>query len=143
MATKEQLARQFQRELYARTESIRRLQERTRTAEERTYASSTVYGSAFIKQGLQAITEAISGRLHRISQGWASEKAEAAAFVKECDPAILALITAKGVLDVLGVPRLERPTYAYVTTHIARLVHDQIMLDQFEAQHPELFSQGN
>ena len=142
MATKEQLARQFQRELDARTEAIRRLQERTRTAEERTYASSTVYGSAFIKQGLQAITEAISGRLHRISQGWASEKAEAAAFVKECDPAILALITAKGVLDVLGVPRLERPTYAYVTTHIARLVHDQIMLDQFEAQHPELFSQA-
>ena len=53
---------------------------------------------------------------------------------------ILALITAKGVLDVLGARRIEKPTYAYVTTHIGRLVHDQIMLDQFEAANPDLFA---
>jgi DNA-directed RNA polymerase len=140
MATKDQLARQFQRELDARTEAIRRLRERTRTAEERTYASSTVYGNAFIKQGLSVTTNSISERLHRISQGWASDKAAAAVYVKECDPAVLALITVKGVLDVLGVPRLERPTYAYVCGHVARLVFDQIMLDRFEAAHPDLFN---
>ena len=140
MATKDQLARQFQRELDARTEAIKRLRERTRTAEERTYASSTVYGNAFIKQGLSATTDSISERLHRISQGWASDKAAAAVYVKECDPAVLALITVKGVLDVLGVPRLEKPTYAYVCSHVARLVFDQIMLDRFEAAHPDLFN---
>ena len=142
MATKEQLARQYQRELSARTEAINRLRERTRVAEERTYASSTVYGNAFIKNGLQKITEEISSKLHRISQGWAAEKAAAVVPIKNCDPSILALITAKGVLDVLGVRRIEKPTYAFVTTHIGRLVYDQMMLDQFEATHPELFAKA-
>jgi len=140
MATKEQLARQYQRELSARTEAINRLRERTRLAEDRSYASSTVYGNAFIKAGLEKITQEISSKLHRISQGWATEKAAAVIPIKNCDPSILALITAKGVLDVLGVRRLEKPTYAHVTTHIGRLVYDQIMLDQFEAKHPELFA---
>ena len=139
MATKEQLARQLQREFDARSEAVRRLRERTRIAEERSYASSTVYGNAFIKQGLGALTEEISGRLHRISQGWVSDKAHAAAPIKDCDPAILALITAKGVLDVLGSRSMERVTYANVASHIGRLVMDQIMLDQFEAKHKELF----
>jgi DNA-directed RNA polymerase len=142
MATKEQLARQYQRELSARTEAINRLRERTRVAEERTYASSTVYGNAFIKTGLEKITEEISSKLHRISQGWAAEKAAAVIPIKGCDPAVLALITAKGVLDVLGVRRIEKPTYAFVTTHIGRLVYDQMMLDQFEAAHPDLFAKA-
>lgn len=140
MATKEQLARQYQRELSARTEAINRLRERTRAAEDRSYASSTVYGNAFIKAGLEKITQEISTKLHRISQGWAAEKAAAVVPIKNCDPSVLALITAKGVLDVLGVRKLEKPTYAYVTTHIGRLVYDQIMLDQFEAANPELFA---
>lgn len=140
MATKEQLARQYQRELSARTEAINRLRERTRAAEDRSYASSTVYGNAFIKAGLEKITNEISTKLHRISQGWAAEKAAAVVPIKNCDPSVLALITAKGVLDVLGVRKLEKPTYAYVTTHIGRLVYDQIMLDQFEAANPELFA---
>jgi DNA-directed RNA polymerase len=142
MATTEQLARQFQRELDARTEAVTRLRERTRVAEERTYASSTVYGSAFINSGLEKITEEIQERLHRISQGWAADKAEAAAHVKHCDPSCLALITAKGVLDVLGVRRIEQPTYAYVATHIGNLVHDQIILDEFEREHTELFTKA-
>jgi DNA-directed RNA polymerase len=142
MATKEQLARQLQREFDARSEAVKRLRERTRIAEERTYASSTVYGNAFIKQGLGALTEEISSRLHRISQGWVSDKAQAVVPIKNCDPAILALITAKGVLDVLGSRSLERVTYANVAAHVGRLVQDQIMLDQFEASHPELFAQS-
>ena len=139
MATKEQLARQLQREFDARSEAVRRLRERTRIAEERSYASSTVYGTAFIKQGLGCLTEEIQDRLHRISQGWVSDKAQAAAPIKDCNPAILALITAKGVLDVLGSRSMERVTYANVASHIGRLVMDQIMLDQFEAKHKDLF----
>ena len=69
MATTEQLARQLQRELDARSEAIKRLRERTRNAEERCYASSTVYGSAFINKGLELITEEISSKLHRATQG--------------------------------------------------------------------------
>jgi DNA-directed RNA polymerase len=142
MATKETLARQFQRETEARTEAISRLRERTSTAEERMYASSTVYGSAFINQGLNAITAEITSRIHRVSQGWASDKAAAVVPLKNCDPGVLALITAKGVLDILGVRKTERLTYAQATTHIGTLVYHQIMLDDFAEKHKELFDQA-
>jgi DNA-directed RNA polymerase len=142
MATTEQLARQLQRELDARSEAIKRLRERTRTAEDRCYASSTVYGSAFINKGLELITEEISSKLHRVSQGWVQEKAQAVLPIKDCDPAVLALITAKGVLDILGVRRIERLTYVAATTHIGTLVYHQVMLDQFCGKHPELFNKA-
>jgi DNA-directed RNA polymerase len=140
MATTEQLARQLQRELDARSEAIKRLRERTRVAEERQYASSTVYGSAFINKGLELITNEISSKLHRVSQGWVQEKAQAVLPIKDCDPAVLALITAKGVLDILGVRRIEHLTYQAATTHIGTLVYHQIMLDQFCNKHPDLFN---
>ena len=142
MATTEQLARQLQRELDARSEAIKRLRERTRMAEERQYASSTVYGSAFINKGLELITNEISSKLHRVSQGWVQEKAQAVLPLKGCDPAVLALITAKGVLDILGVRRLEHLTYQAATTHIGTLVYHQVMLDQFCGKHPELFNKA-
>jgi DNA-directed RNA polymerase len=142
MATTEQLARQLQRELDARSEAIKRLRERTRIAEERQYASSTVYGSAFINKGLELITNEISSKLHRVSQGWVQEKAQAVLPIKDCDPAVLALITAKGTLDILGVRRIEHLTYMAATTHIGNLVYHQIMLDQFCNKHPDLFSKA-
>jgi len=142
MATTEQLARQLQRELDARSEAIKRLRERTRMAEERQYASSTVYGSAFINKGLELITNEISSKLHRVSQGWVQEKAQAVLPLKGCDPAVLALITAKGVIDILGVRRLEHLTYQAATTHIGTLVYHQVMLDQFCGKHPELFNKA-
>jgi DNA-directed RNA polymerase len=142
MATTEQLARQLQRELDARSEAIKRLRERTRTAEDRCYASSTVYGSAFINKGLELITNEISSKLHRATQGWVSEKAQAAVPIKDCDPSVLALITAKGVIDILGVRRIENLTYQVATTHIGNLVYHQVMLDQFCNKNPELFNKA-
>ena len=142
MATQEALARQFQRETEARTEAITRLRERTAMAEERMYASSTVYGSAFINQGLNAITAEITSRIQRVSQGWPSDKALAVVPIKSCDPGVLALITAKGVLDILGVRRLDKLTYAQATTHIGTLVYHQIMLDEFAKNHQDLFDKA-
>lgn len=142
MATAEQLARQFQREIEARTEAITRLRERTKAAEDRMYASATVYGSAFINDGLNAITKEIEHKLQRITQGWASERAAAAMCVKECDPGVLALITAKGTLDILGVKRVEKLTYAAATTHIGTLVYHQIMLDRFAKDNPDVFNKA-
>jgi len=142
MATTEQLARQLQRELDARSEAIKRLRERTRNAEERCYASSTVYGSAFINKGLELITEEISGKLKKIAAGCATEYAKDVKVIENCDPAVLALITAKGVIDILGVRRIENLTYQAATTHIGTLVYHQVMLDQFCGKNPELFNQA-
>jgi DNA-directed RNA polymerase len=142
MPTKYDLARQFQRETEARTEAITRLRERTRTAEERMYASSTVYGSAFINDGLAKITEKITSRIHRVSQGWASDKAAAVVCLKSCEPSVLALITAKGVLDILGLRKLDKLTYVQATTHIGTLVYHQVMLDDFANKHKDLFEKA-
>jgi DNA-directed RNA polymerase len=140
MATPDQLARQLQRELDARSEAIRRLRERTKAAEDRLYASSTVYGTAFIKQGLEGITNEIAGMISRIGQGWATDKAAAIVMIKDCDPAVLALITAKCVLDVLGVRGTDCLKYPVVTQMIGDKIHDQIMLDDFQRKYPILFS---
>ena len=142
MATPEQLDRQFHRELEARREAIKRLRERTRVAEERSYASSTVYGSAFINSGLQKITENIETKISHITRGWASDKAAAAMVIKDCDPCVLALITAKAVLDVLGNRKVEKPTYTAVTHRIGTLIYDQLLLDDFHAKHKDLFEQA-
>jgi DNA-directed RNA polymerase len=143
MATRQQLDRQFHREIEARQEAVNRLRERTRTAEDRCYASSTVYGSSFLNNGLEAITKEIATKLSHITRGWASDKAAAVMAIKDCDPAVLALITAKGILDVLGQRKLEKPTYAAVTYHIGNLVFDQILLDQFCAKHKDLFESAH
>jgi DNA-directed RNA polymerase len=140
MATTEQLARQLQRELDARSEAIKRLRERTRNAEERAYASSTVYGSAFINMGLDLITNEISSNLSRIAAGSASQFAQDVKVIENCDPSVLALITAKGVIDILGVKRIDHLTYQAATTHIGALVYHQVMLDQFCNKHSDLFN---
>jgi DNA-directed RNA polymerase len=140
MATTEQLARQLQRELDARSEAIKRLRERTRNAEERCYASSTVYGSAFINQGLGLIADEITSKLKKIAVGCATEYAQDVKAIENCDPAVLALITAKGVIDILGKRRMEHLTYQAATVHIGTLVYHQVMLDQFCNKNPELFN---
>jgi DNA-directed RNA polymerase len=92
---------------------------------------------------LEAITKEIATKLSHITRGWASDKAAAVMAIKDCDPAVLALITAKGILDVLGQRKLEKPTYAAVTYHIGNLVFDQILLDQFCAKHKDLFESAH
>ena len=138
MATQQQLARQFQRELEAKQEGEARLIERTKAAEDRNYASATVYGQAFIREGLSAITAEISKKISRITSGWASENAAAVALVKTCPPSILALISAKGILDVM-VSKGKRVPYGVVCQHVGRLVRDEIIIDEFEKAHPEAY----
>jgi hypothetical protein len=112
------------------------------TAEDRCYASSTVYGSAFINKGLDLITEEIARNLNKICAGHASEYAKEVQAVSKCDPGVLALITAKSTLDVLGLRRLTTVTYQALTTHIGRAIYHQVMLDDFCDKHPELFKQA-
>jgi DNA-directed RNA polymerase len=142
MATPDQLARQLQRELDARSEAIRRLRERTKAAEDRLYASSTVYGTAFIKQGLEGITNEIANKISRISQGWATDKAAAVVMIQDCDPAVLALITAKCVLDILGAKGREGLCYLAVSHRIGSMIHDQLMIDDFQRKYPIEFGEA-
>jgi DNA-directed RNA polymerase len=138
MATQQQLARQFQRELEAKREGETRLRERTKEAEDRNYASSTVYGQAFIREGLAAITEEIDSKLSRITSGWASENAAAVAEVKGVPSATLALITAKGTLDI-AVAKGKHMPYSQACQHIGKLIRDEIILNLFQQAHPDAY----
>lgn len=144
MATPDLIARQFQREIEAKQEAERRLAERTTAAEERNYASSTVYGNAFIKQSLDDIAAEISEKMSRISSGWTQQNAAAVGHLKTANSYVLALITAKGALDAVchgtGLRGdRSRVPYIAVTTHIGRLVKDQLMIDEFAMKCPEAF----
>jgi DNA-directed RNA polymerase len=138
MATPAQLARQLQRELEAKQEGEARLRERTLLAEEKDYASSTVYGQAFIRHGLTAITEEIAGKLSKITAGWATQDAAAVVLVKDVPPATLALITAKVMLDLNFVSK--RMTYAKVCTTVGRYIRDEVVIRAFEKDHAEDYS---
>jgi DNA-directed RNA polymerase len=135
MATAAQLARQFQRELEAKKEGETRLLERTRAAEDSNYASSTVYGLALIREGLDAVTKEIETKISRITAGWATQDAASVAMVKSCEPATLALITAKVLLDLNLVER--RMTYAKACTAVGRYVRDEVVLSAFQENHSE------
>jgi DNA-directed RNA polymerase len=140
MATQQQLARQFQRELEAKREGEARLRERTLIAEGRSYASSTVYGHAFIKQGLSDITKEIETKLSRITSGWATENALAVAAIKDTPPMTLALITAKGLLDVVGhINATKKIRYVAACQHVGKLVRDEILLHVFQQTHPSAY----
>lgn len=145
MATSQQLARQFQRELDAKKEALARLRERTQVAEDREYASSTVYGNAFIRSGLNAIISEITNKLARITSGWATANAAAVAVVKDMDPAVLALITAKAVLDSAGRSKkgkgwnADQVTYVAVTTRIGNLVRDEAVVSHFAKENPAAY----
>lgn len=138
MATPKQLARQFQRELEAKQEGEARLRERTMLAEEKDYASSTVYGQAFIRHGLAAITEEIAGKLSKITAGWATQDAAAVVLVKDVPPATLALITAKVMLDLNFVDK--RMAYAKACTTVGRYIRDEVVIRAFEKDHAEDYS---
>ena len=135
MATPQQLARQFQRELEAKQEGEARLRERTKLAEENDYASSTVYGQALVRTGLEAITKEIEGKLSRITAGWATQDAADVALIKQANPATLALITAKVLLDLNLVDK--RMTYGKACTTVGRYIRDEIVLSSFQQQHAE------
>jgi DNA-directed RNA polymerase len=135
MATPAQLARQLQRELEAKQEAEARLRERTQIAEEKDYASSTVYGQALIRTGLAAISEEISTKLSRITAGWATQDASAVALVKDVEPATLALITAKVLLDLNFVDK--RLAYSKACHTVGRYVRDEVVLSAFQKGHPD------
>jgi DNA-directed RNA polymerase len=138
MATPSQLARQLQRELEAKKEGEARLRERTQIAEEKDYASSTVYGLAFVRHGLASITEEIAGKLSKITAGWATQDVAAAVLVKDVPPATLALITAKVMLDLNFVDK--RMAYARVCTTVGRYIRDEVVIRAFEKDHEKEYS---
>jgi DNA-directed RNA polymerase len=130
--------RQWNLECSAKEEALTRLRERTKRSEERGQGSVTIYGRKFISHGLRSITEEIAKKISAVSQGSATEYGESVAFVKDMEPAVLALITAKMVLDHTKL-QWPRNTYQVLCNIIGRAVYDEYVLQEFQKKHPDIF----
>ena len=138
----DRIARQLALETAMDLEGQARLSSRTRRAEERSYASGTVYGKQALQATLGLIGEEISQGLSRISNGIPGQDHRLIRDrIGETDPHLLALLTMKVCLDVLG--RLggkdNRMTYTNVVTAIGKAVQTELRLEYYKTADPKLF----
>lgn len=131
------LQRQQALETEAKNEAIRRIRERTQTAEAKNYASSSVYGQKAVAVGLQLVSQEIRDKISSIGRGQSgkfhAEFSQAPALTM--DPDVLALITLKVFLDHSQV-RVPRNTYQLLCNLIGSHVYDEWLISRFAKDHP-------
>ena len=108
------ISRQLQRETQAAEEAAHRLTRTTKEAEDRSYASSTIYGRKAINALLEPVAARITKKYGALTSGQTGMDAvEVVSHLKGVDPNTLALITMKTVLDVLGKEPEPQPHTAH------------------------------
>ena len=132
------VSRQLQRETQSHEEARHRLQTKTRTAEDKSYASSTIYGQKAVKALLDPVAARIRKKYGALSSGTAGlDAVEVVKHLKDADPHSLALITMKVVLDVLG--KEPEPGLQELTTKIGAAVQLELRMIYYSEQEPELY----
>lgn len=132
------IARQLQRETQAAEEAKHRLRKNHRQACENSYASSNVDSRAAISKFLDPIAARIQRRYGSLSSGKSGMDASSIVnHLKAADPHILALITMKTALDVLG--KDPEPQLQDITTKIGRNVQTELRLAYYAEENPELY----
>lgn len=138
MPTTADLERQFLRELEARSEAKARLIARTRNAEERTYASSTVYGKALVQASIEATAAQIQKTVKRSLSGSGGVNAVIAYKLRDADAEILSVLTAKCCLDLFG--KEITPAYGQLCERVGDSVHDELKITHLQRQAPKIYS---
>jgi len=139
MSTSDQLiSRQLRREMQSHEEARLRFQNSTREAEDRSYASSTLYGRKAINGLLEPVAERMKERLFTLRRGTgAVDAVEVYKHLNEADPYSMALITMKVVLDVLG--KNPEPGLQELTTKIGAAIQLELRMIYYSQQEPELY----
>ena len=131
-------SRQLLLELYSVEEAQTRLTNATVKAEQKTYASSTIYGRHLIKTNVQDLAEFLKEKMNGLRRGLASVDAEAVySKLKDSDLEVVALIGLKVLLDCLGKHR--QPRLVTVQENIAKAVETEMKLNFYKSQDKELF----
>lgn len=138
MATTAQIERQFYREMEAKAEGKARLISRTLAAEDRTYASSTVYGKALVSSCIENTAQIISDSVSKALNGSAGVNAYAAYRVREAEPEVLAVLAAKCALDLFG--KEITPAYGQLCERIGNAVHDELKITHLQTQAPSIYT---
>lgn len=132
------ISRQLQRETQAHEEQRLRLQNSRRAAEDRSYASSTIYGQQSIRAVLEPVSTQIKKRFGALSSGRAGlDAVEVVNHLRDADPNLLALITMKVILDVLG--KEPEPSLQELTTKVGAAVQLELRMTYYAQQEPELY----
>ena len=132
------VSRQLQRETQSHEEARIRLKSKTKIAEDKSYASSTVYGRKAVKALLDPVAARIRKKYGALSSGTAGlDAVEVVQHLKDADANSLALITMKVVLDVLG--KDPAPGLQDLTTKIGAAVQLELRMIYYSEQEPELY----
>lgn len=135
------ISRQLKRETQAHEEARHRLQRTTKEAQDRSYASNTVYGRKAVKALLAPVAKQITDRMFTLRRGTAAMDAvEVVKHLKDADANSLALITMKTVLDVLG--KEPEPCLQELTTKIGKNVQLDLRMTYYAIQEPELYKRA-
>jgi len=134
------VARQLERETNQKVEANLRLSTRTRRAEDKSYASSTVYGQAILRKNVGRVAKRLKDRLQFLRKGTGSvDAATVYKHLKETDLNVVALITMKVCLDVLG--KESRPQLAELTIPIGRAIETELKLNYYHSSDKDLYKQ--
>lgn len=134
--------RQFDLEVCQQVEAQDRLERRTRLAEERVYASSSVYGKKLLEAVLGRVAGLMEERLSKIHNGMAGQDhALIAKAIGEADSRVLALLACKVCLDTFGSRDKAPFTYTKLAMAIGGAVHTELRLSWYKEQDPKLFKQ--
>jgi DNA-directed RNA polymerase len=132
------ISRQLERELGQQQEAQARLAARTLEAEQKSYASSTVYGQAALKGYALAIAERMRKKLVSLGRGkGAVDGASVYYRLKEASMEHVAVVALKAALDMLG--KHVSPTVVELTTAMGAAIETELRISWYQQQDPELF----
>ena len=104
-------------------------------AEQRSYASNTIYGQTILKHHTSLIAEEIKDRLHSLRRGRAAVDAVVVnEHLKEANHETLAVIGMKVMLDVLG--KESKPVLADLTVPLGQAVEVELRLSHYFKTNP-------
>ena len=134
------IARQLKHETAQANEARQRLASSTTKGEEGAYASSTIYGQTLLKANIDRVAKRIRDRLHLLRRGSAAVDAVTVfKHLKNADPNVLALLTMKVPMDVLG--KESKPQLLQLTRPIGRAVETELRLNWYHEQDKDLYKQ--
>ena len=132
------IARQLQRETEQGEHARQSLEKSTRTAQERAYASSTVYGQKLLKTHLSTVSANLRKRLVVLGRGnGAVDATTVFPHLKAADPEILAVLTMKVALDVIG--KEQKPSVTQLCAAVGSAVEVELKLQWYQEQDKDLF----
>ena len=132
------IARQLQREIEQGKEARERLTRATRKAEDKAYASSTVYGQTALRKATDPVSKVLKERLKVIGRGrGAVDAATVYAHLKEADLDIITVLTLKVALDVLG--QEKSPRWVEIAIAVGKAIEMELRLSWYRQQDPDLY----